>query len=495
MAEALRTFAGLTLLTALAVAPLYFGATRLVPFQTLLALAGAGGAAWIASAVAGTTWSPPPWPATLAVALILMSAIVWALLLTPPEMPAFTRAHFARIVARWPNSVVPKSFPLLLTWAFVAGVAFLAFCDFARDATWRRSILWTMLITGSVVAVAGLFQNATRASGIYWLPSHRMPGAFFGPFFHHTAAGAYLNTVWPLGFSLALLGIQRGAATKLGIGLALACSALILAAHSGHVSRLPQVVAATVLIGFSIWCGIWRVFGHVRGLRPALAGIGVVLALTVAAFGATRIDEIKSRWNLLSWDKLAGRGDFVSPPPETEWRRLMRDDLFIPSDHSGYPLGDRGAAYTAAVHAIADRPWFGWGPGGWTTAAAHNSVDPFTRTFFLTVQFTHQDLLQGFVEWGVVGGTGWAILFGGAVIAAFLRLRTSPSRDYLGAGAAAALAAVLLQSLIDFPLQIPAVHFNALALAAVAWTVPASGKLPVLFADSVISTNECAQSH
>jgi Lipid A core - O-antigen ligase and related enzymes len=495
MAEALRTFAGLTLLTALAVAPLYFGATRLVPFQTLIALAGAGGVAWALSAVTGAQWAAPPLPALIAVALILVSAVAWWLVLTPPELPSFTRGHFARIVSRWPNSVVPKNFPLLLAWAFVGMLAFVALCDFAREATWRRSIVWTILVTGAVIAVLGLIQNATRARGIYWLPSHRMPGAFFGTFFHHTAAGAYLNTAWPLGISLALLGIERRTVSRLGIGVALACTAVILAAHSGHISRLPQVVAVAILVGLALWCGIWRAFGRVPGLRPALAGIGAALALAVAVFGATRVDDIRSRWAQLSWDKLAGRGPVVAPAPESEWKRLMRDDLFIPSDHSAYPLGDRGAAYAAALGAIADRPWFGWGPGGWMAGAAANSTDPFTRSFFLTVQFTHQDLLQGFVEWGVFGGTGWALLFGGAVAIVVLRLRGSPSRDYLGAGAAAALGAVLLQSLIDFPLQIPAVHFNALALAAVAWTVPASGKLPVRFADSVVSPHECAQSH
>jgi hypothetical protein len=47
-----------------------------------------------------------------------------------------------------------------------------------------------------------------------------------------------------------------------------------------------------------------------------------------------------------------------------------------------------------------------------------------------------------------------------------------PDRDLIGAGAVAALAAVLIQSLIDFPLQIPAVQFNVVALAALAWSVP-----------------------
>ena len=116
--------------------------------------------------------------------------------------------------------------------------------------------------------------------------------------------------------------------------------------------------------------------------------------------------------------------------------------------------------------------WLGWGPGGWTAAAAAFSSDPFIRTFFLMLQFTHSDYLQTCVEWGVIGALGWALLIPGAVVNALKRLQVRPSSDFIGAAAAVSLVMLLLQSTIDFPLQIPAIQFNAIALCALAWTVP-----------------------
>jgi O-antigen ligase len=346
--------------------------------------------------------------------------------------------------------------------------------DLARDGLWRRAIVAVMLATGACVALLGLIQNATSAPGIYW-ESSRMPGAFFGTFFHHTAAGAYLNTVWPLGLALALDGIQHGRLSPrrgILIGGSLACAMTILVAHAGHVSRFPQVIATVALVGFSAWTGLWRVLGRVPRLRLGLLVAALAAAVSVGVAGATRIDDISSRWHQLQMANLIGGRVATPPPPMSEWPRIMRDDLFIPSDHRAYPLGDRGATYATALAAIAERPWFGWSPGGWMAAASAHSVDPFVRTFFLTVQFTHNDLLQACVEWGLVGATGWMLVIGGAVAFALGRLRQFPARDYLAAGAAVGLTSVLVQSAIDFPLQIPAVQFNALALAGLAWSAP-----------------------
>jgi hypothetical protein len=302
-----------------------------------------------------------------------------------------------------------------------------------------------------------------------------MPGAFFGTFFHHTSAGAYLNSVWPLGFALALGAIRSNAESPMVRALiygSLVCSALILAAHSGHISRFPQLIAAVMLVIFTFWVGLWRVFGEIRGLRRATGIFTGVLLIAVLAFGATRFREINARWGLLNWDGLRGGSSAAVHAPVEEWPALMRDDLFIPSDHRDYPLGDRGAAYATALAAIKQQPFFGWGLGGWTAAAAALSVDPFVRTFYLMVQFTHNDYLQTLVEWGVVGALGWALLIPGAAVNAIRRLGARPSHDFVGAAAATALIAVLIQSLIDFPLQIPAVQFNVIALAALAWSIP-----------------------
>lgn len=473
LADALRTVAAVVLLSALFIAPLNYGSTRLIPYETLVALALTGSAAWVLACGLAHAWTWPPLPAQIGIGLIAMSAAVWVFALTPPELPEFTQRHYTRIVERWPNSVVPRDFGWLLAGTAAGLAALVAFTGLARELLWRKAIAAVILATAATVAVLGLVQNATGASGIYWESSHRMPGAFFGTFFHHTAAGAYLNTAWPLGLALALAGIQRGRFTPRGrllIGGSLAGAGVILVAHAAHVSRFPQVIAAFTLVGFALWTGLWRGLGRVPGLRLAVAVAGLTTGAAVVAFGASRLDDIAARWDQIRIANLIGGRVPVPPPAMSEWPRLMRDDLFIPSDHRAYPLGDRGATYATALSAIAERPWFGWGPGGWMAAAAANSIDPFVRTFFLTVQFTHNDLLQACVEWGLVGAAGWVLVIGGSVVFALVRLQRSPERDPVAAGAVAALMAVFTQSLIDFPLQIPAVQFNALALAALAWS-------------------------
>lgn len=490
LAVALRMVSGVVLLTALLVAPLNYGSTRLMAFETLIALAAAGGAAWLLACGIARSWSRPPLAARIGAGLIAVVALMWVFVLPLPEVPAFTQGHFARIVARWPNSVVPRDFTLMTVWAVTGVVSVLAFHDLARDMVWRRAIAAVILLAGVAVAVLGLVQNATRAPGIYWETTHRMPGAFFGTFFHHTSAGAYLNTVWPLGLALALVGLQRGRhnpRVRMLIYGSLAAVAVVLVAHTAHISRFPQFIAVCALIGFVLWSGFWRELRRVRGLRLALTGVMLVLAIAVVSFGATRMGTISARWNQLQLSNLIGGRPAVAPPPASEWRRLMRDDLFVPSDHRAYPLGDRGATYAAALDAVRDRPWFGWGPGGWMAAAAAHSDDPFVRTFFLLVQFTHNDLLQAAVEWGLIGAAGWFLLVPGGLLAALWRLGARPARDYLGAGAVVALGAVLVQSLIDFPLQIPAVQFNAAALAGLAWSVP-NARIPVV-AVSPVSTS------
>ncbi len=476
-AAALRFLAAILLLAALALAPLYYGATRALPLEIATVLLTAGGAAWALSRALTGRYALPPAAMRWGVALVAVSALAWLFVLVPPAWPEFTRDHVARLAARWPGSVMPRSFNVVLAWSGALVLALFALHDLAREPRWRRAIAGTVVLAGAAVALLGLVQNATRASGIYWDDSHRVPGAFFGTFFHHTSAGAYLNTVWPLGIALALTLIRLGAATsaqRTVIFGSLVCATLALAAHTAHVSKLPQVLAALAFGTLALWAGLWRVLGEVRGLRIATGTVCALAAAGVIYFGAARLDTIAARWDDFKRTQFGPERERVvtAPPPVEAWPRLMRDDLFIPSDHHGYPLGDRGAAYATALAAMGERPWFGWGPGGWTAAAAAHSQDPFIRTFYLLVQFTHQDSLQTVVEWGLVGAAGWALLVPGALLHGVARLGPRPSHDFVGAGAVVALGSVLAQSLIDFPLQIPAVQLNAVGLAALAWSVP-----------------------
>jgi len=197
--------------------------------------------------------------------------------------------------------------------------------------------------------------------------------------------------------------------------------------------------------------------------------MGAVVAVASLIVLAGRADDIAARWRVM----------FAPPPvvarqvqpPESAWPALIRDDLFIP--HTSQPgwLGDRGESWRTAGRSIAARPLTGHGPANWMGAASRHTDDPFVRTFFQFLQFTHQDLLQFAVEWGVPATLGWWGLLAGAVIAV-LRVRhwLSPLHRLLGIAAACALAAVLLQAQGDFPLQMPAIALNAIVLAALCWT-------------------------
>jgi len=465
------SFGALTL--ALVMAPLDFGSTRTLPYHILVLLVAFAGCLW---ALADGLREPSPGAPWLMVAgggLVAASVLAWETWLPFPTPPDFTLRHFHQIAGRWPSSIVPSDKGWICAWCATAALALLALHRFCLDGERRLVLAIAITATGAVVAVLGLLQNATHARGIYWERSARMAGAFFGPFYHHTSAGAYLNSVWPLAAGLALRGLHGTGARDRRLGLLAGASAfVILVAHAGHISRFPQVIAAVAFTAGVLWVRPWRPAARAGGPSPGrlpLAAAGLAVAVLAVVLGG-RTGDIRSRWGALRFSELAGAGSAASPVPPAQWDSAMRPDLFVPSSHADFLLGDRGAAYQTAMRAVSERPWFGWGPAGWMAAAAANTVDPFIRTFFQMMQFVHEDYLQAVVEWGAVGAAGWGILILGGVARSLAVLGSRPELDFVGAGAAMGLAAVLAQSLIDFPLQIPAIQMNAAALAAIAWS-------------------------
>lgn len=430
----------------------------------------AAGALWLFSSAVTHVWSVPSKLFLAGAALIVAVAAVW--LVRPPlEIPSFTSHHLARVTARWPASMTDRAPRTVIFWAFAALLALFAAADLAREPRWRLAFVTTIVFTGVIAASIGLLQNATHARGIYWEKGPRLPGAFFGPFYHHTSAGAYLNSVWPLAAALTISGVRDGTRhTNWIAALGGVATLLLLVAHTGHISRFPQVIAVGALVGLLLWLRPWNLLPTQRTFRFGLLLAALGMVGLVGIFGAGKIHTIRARWSELKMPALLGQAETPPPAPPDTWPKRMRGDLFVASDHGGYVLGDRGAAYVAAWHAFERRPWLGWGPGGWIAAAAATSVDPFVRTFFLYLQFTHNDYLQTLVEWGLFGALGWALLVFGGLAHAFRRLARQPAFDLFGAGAIAALMALLVQSLVDFPLQIPAIQLNATMLTALAWS-------------------------
>lgn len=461
----LRLTAGVVLTALLVYAPLNFGSTRAGGPEVLTAGCLVATLLWGASLAFSGVRVQVPLAAAAAVALFVLAALPWISgLASPTSVAAFTQAHFAHVAARWPYSILWHTPASTLAFNLALTAAALPLIDLARNRGWALTFSIALVATAVAVGLLALLQNFTHATGIYWRNDGRMPGNFCGTFYHHTAAGAYFNTAWPLAVALTWLAWNHTPPVSFAPVLMLTGgvgTVVLLAAHGSHVSRFPQV-AALVVAPF-----LWRSL-KTRGPRrwwPAVAGAAAVLLL-VAIAGRPAV--IRERWSLL----FSASPVSVQPitPPESAWPALIRDDLFIPrTSHAGW-FGDRGESWSTAWRSIAERPLTGHGPGNWIGAASRHSTDPFVRTFYQFLQFTHQDLLQFAVEWGVPAMLAWwSLLVGALVLVVRARRWLSPLHRQIAIAAACGLAAVLLQAQGDFPLQMPAITLNVIVLAALGW--------------------------
>lgn len=477
----LSKLTGASLGVVLVAAPFAYACTRPGPLYWLAWILHGVGALWILGLLVDRR--KPAIPRFALGACGLLIAYAWGRywFFEPEGWTLFTRAHFSRIYDRWPESIIlrtPYRITLLSSGLMLAA---LAASDCARRTTWRRTFLYCMAGSGAGMAILGLVQNATYASGIFWeTPKTNMPSQFFGTFYHFTSAGAFLNLTWPISASMALFAFKQH--TRDGKPIAAfstwcTLAVITLIGHLGHVSRYPQVIAAVVLLAllmvhrpFSSFTWSWQ-----RTL--AIATVCAVIAL--GTFGVVghggKLGDIASRWRMLN---IWGNGEPPpSPPARAAWPSLMRDDLMVPYDHSHYFLHDRGASYAFAWSMFVTQPALGFGLGGWTAAVSQYALDPTLGTFFHYLQFTHEDFLQTLVEWGAVGTLFWAVFLFGGLRSGIRRVRVDAKRPIGRAevrpqiiGALAALFAVLAQALVDFPLQIPANALYACILLAICWS-------------------------
>ncbi|HEY4247251.1 MAG TPA: O-antigen ligase family protein [Lacunisphaera sp.] len=462
----LQRMSGGLLAMALVAGPLNYASIRPAGLWLLIYLLGAAALCWAAGLVLERRIPATPLPVVIGLFALTIAALFWLSGFAPATSATeFTRVHLAKIISRWPHSVVDFDPATVIALHAGLGLALWITCDLARDRAWMCVIATVICATGAAAALVAIAQNITHATGIYWQTEGAMPGRFWGPFFHHTSAGAYLNTVWPLAAGFVLIATRPGFSPKTKkIVLISAGSVLILllGAHTTHISRFPQLAAVIVAPFFA--------FKFFRKRFSRFNPVALLLPVGIAAIAvcAGRTNEIARRWHLLHF---APAHAARAIPPENTWPALVRDDLLIPNIYDSGTLGDRGEAQRTALRAIAARPLEGHGPGNWSGAASRHSSDPYVRSFYLYLQFAHDDFLQTWTEWGAAGFVCMVTLLPGAIIAVS---RSEPLTDQavsiLGICAAAGLTMVLLQSLLDFPLQIPAVSLNASVLAGLGWS-------------------------
>lgn len=352
----------------------------------------------------------------------------------------YLRYHLLRPETH-PLTIAPEATTVAL--ALVAACVVL-YTGLARALGLTRlpSLVTRLIVLGVALAVVAIMQHAAidpESPLVYgfWRPQQRTVP--FGPFINRNHFAGWMVMVIPLaiGYSFAvfrssprprqrtagawLVWMTRPEASRFAL---VAFSVLTMAATvvvSGSRSGIASLAVAVVVIGVVVR---QRERGSVRGLATIYLTLLLVGAVVWAGAGATL-----DRFALVSTD-LPGRWN--------AWRDTAR--------------------------IIGDFPAFGVGAGAYGEAMLqYQSFD--RHTFY---QQAHNEYLEMLAEGGLLVAVPVIIaltLFARLLVQRLRERDEDPVRPWIRLGAAAGLAGIAAQSLVEFSLQMPG---NAALLAVIA---------------------------
>jgi hypothetical protein len=368
------------------------------------------------------------WVVLLCGCLLLLG---WWMVLNAPwiyDAEFFLFIPRATIFGAGPASVdYSISVAWMLRGTLLLGVVLFA-AELSRDPVWLVRLWWTIAIAGGSIAFLGLIQKATGAGMIFWQkPDTAYLTTFFATYYYHANAGAYLNLALPAAIALALRGFLRKSSPILR-AIPLALCLLLVVAGVANTSRGGQAIGALLVVALTI-CLRDILFSRVRRMekKTLLLAAGVIAFAILAVAGASHLDQSLGRWHDLQ-------------------SKLESDERWLAS--------------RAALRAVGDAGWFGFGPGTFRVVIPYytNGLGPKVGGIW---RFLHEDYLQTLMEWGWVGSGCWALLFFGSMATAVRTLCRRGADPMLSGrqrlfltSSVLALAGIALHALVDFPLQI-----------------------------------------
>jgi len=336
---------------------------------------------------------------------------------------------FARLSV-YPPATRPHVWLLL-----AAGGLFLLLHNQLTSEDRVEAFVTALLLFAFALAVFAIVQKLSFNGKIYWFWEPHMQGLVFGPFINRNHYAAWVLMLTPLAWVKATRRHQSGEA-RLFWGLVLLVLGLSV------MLSLSRAGTVLFLLSFPLYLLLGRP-GRRTG-RTAAAGALAVIVLAGAATLALDTGRLLGRWEALG--KLFTESESVDLYRVHMWRDtlpMIRDHLWLGSGLDTFSvLSDSYRTFPSSAH---------W-------AQAHN------------------DYLQWLAETGLVGAALalWFLWTLGRTVAEKMRLAAESRTRQLVVGAALGCLLVLLHSLVDFPLRIPA---NALLFASL-WaviTAPATG--------------------
>jgi len=319
----------------------------------------------------------------------------------------------------------------LLKWAAYFIVFFLVTQAF-RTRDELTTVVWFLIVLCFVVSLLGIIQHFTSVREIYWTEALKTEGDPFGPYVNRNHFAGFVELTLPLGIAMMVFrGIHRDVVPLTVVLTIVPVSALVLSGSRGGI------------IGFLFELGILGLLARSQrsgwsSSRVVAAGVVALLALALVAWvGAnlaiTKFSELKS--------------------PDVS-------------------LGRRISMARGAAHIFLDHPIIGCGVGA--------LVDVFPRyeTAYdgKLVDHVHNDYMETLAETGILGGLcGAAFLW---LLYREARRSTTAEQGHfsraLHAGSIAAICGMLVHSLVDFNLHIPANTMLFLLQSSLAISPPLS---------------------
>lgn len=337
--------------------------------------------------------------------------ILWNPLFLP--MAAFAALIFGQIALRL-SAYRHDTISGAMLYCAYGMLCFLATQSLLRSSQ-ARKIAVILGLYGAMLAVLALLQGISPNGKLFWLRTPRMGGWIYGSYVNHNHYAGLMELLVPIPL---IIAVSRLAHEKLrivsGIASAIMVGTIFLSGSRGGMIAIfaELIVLATILLR------------QKRSIRIAIA---------VSAFAVVLI-------SLLVWlggKELTVRVTSISKETRSEISGGMRFSI------------DRDA-----LHMFRQKPIMGWGLG--TFPVVYPKFRSFYTNFF--VNEAHNDYLQLLAEMGIVG-FGIMIWF---LVVLFHRVRRKISNWTVNVSGAVTLACalgatgILVHSLVDFNLQIPA---------------------------------------
>jgi O-antigen ligase len=302
-----------------------------------------------------------------------------------------------------------------------------------RDLT---NLVWFLILLCFSVSLLGIVQHFTSDAKIYGFRMLTAGGDPFGPFVNRNHFAGFVELTLPAGLALLIFrGLRRDVIPLTGLLTIVPVGAMILSGSRGGI----------VSFGFEV-----AVLALLARLRKAPEGPRLV-ALAIVGFAALA---------LVAW---LGTG-----------RALERFSTLHPGDVT---LSRRATMVHGAAHIFFDHPIIGAGLGSLV------AVYPRYETVYdgHIVDHVHNDFMELLAEMGMLGGLcGLAFLW---ILVREARKSFTAEQGHFSrgihAGAIAALCGLLLHSLVDFNLHIPANALLFLLQSYLATSAPLPSEAPM----------------